>query len=526
MEKIDNSQETKELKRKIKSLENQLKRYVKSEKESAREEKLFRELREKEHRIEIQKQELIDKQNQLEESRAKYVDLYESAPVGYLILDKIGIIKEINLTGANILGMDKKFIFDVPFTNFLIPNDANKFRDFIRQSLSLNKLSIEDFTIKNQNLIIQIISKPVYDYKEKELNLRISISDITEKKKIENELMENKERFKLMADASPAIIWMTDENNNLIYMNDKSIDFGCSLDKNLQHEVLLQQIHPDDKSKFDQTFSDALKKKEPFSLEIRIKNPDSEYKWIFNSAAPCFLNGGEFAGYVFLGIDITERKKIRKEIEKSLKEKELLLKEIHHRVKNNLQIILSILSLQKNYITDQPVKDVLNACRNRALSVALIHEQLYRSKDFLRIDFDYYIKVLVNNLLNTYRNSEKIDLNLDVDQINLDVGTSINLGLILNELLTNSLKYAFGGKETGKINISLKYNDEENKIVLKVSDNGLGLPKDFNVNNLNSLGLGIVGSLAEQSGGEFKIINNGKTEFQVVMYSHGDDNSL
>ena len=166
---------------------------------------------------------------------------------------------------------------------------------------------------------------------------------------------------------------------------------------------------------------------------------------------PALLRDEEFEGYVGIGIDITERKQIKVNIENSLKEKEILLKEVHHRVKNNLQIISSILSLQTHYINNKSIPDILNACKTRVLSMSLLHEQLYNSKTLIILDFESYIKNLTEPAIKYISKFFCIiKFDLDIENIQLDIGTSINLGLILNELITNSLKYAFSEKENGR----------------------------------------------------------------------------
>ena len=486
---------------------------------SSKEKELIHDLKIKQIQIEVQKQELIQQRNLLEASSNKYADLYDFSPAGYLTLDDHGLIIEANLTSTEILGVEKRYLVKLPFINFLILSDTKRFFTFLRECKKHNSRQVNEFSINNRRdgtLIIQIAALPVFDYNSKKLNFRLSLLDITEKRNAKKELEETEGRFRSMADASPAMIWMSNKNNILIYLNKKSTEFyGRNLD-NLKGNIWFNQIHPDDKGKFDDAFMDASKERVPFDLEIRRKNRNDEYRWILDSVSPRFIKGEEFEGYVGIGIDITERKQIKVNIENSLKEKEILLKEVHHRVKNNLQIISSILSLQTHYINNKSIPDILNACKTRVLSMSLLHEQLYNSKNFDNIDFESYIKNLTSQLLNTYQNSS-VKVDLDIENIQLDIGTSINLGLILNELITNSLKYAFREKENGEIEISLKYIEPEKSVILKVSDNGKGLPEDFDIHNLKSLGLEIVTSLVEQLQGELEIHHNGKTEFQIII---------
>ena len=488
---------------------------------STKEKELIHDLKVKQIQIDVQKQELMQQRDFLETSNDKYADLYDFSPVGYLTLDDHGLIIESNLTFTEILGIEKRFLIQIPFINFLVLKDVKRFFSFLRECKKNNSRQIDEFSIKNKNngtLIVQIAVLPVFDYNSKNLNFRFSLLDITDKRKAQKELEETEGRFRLMADASPAMIWMSDKNINLIYLNKKSMDFYGRTLQNLKGDMWLAQIHPDDKVKFNESFINTSEERIPFDLEVRRKNRNGEYRWILDSISPRFLEGGEFEGYVGIGIDITERKKISADIANSFKEKEILLKEVHHRVKNNLQIISSILSLQTHYINNKSIQDILSASRSRILSMSLLHEQLYNSNNFVNINFENYIKILTDQLLSTYRNpSTAVKFKLDIENIQLDIGTSINFGLILNELITNSLKYAFSEKENGEIEISLKHNETKKDIILKVSDNGKGLPKDFDIDNMKSLGLEIVTSLVEQLQGELEIHSNGKTEFQIII---------
>ena len=486
-----------------------------------KEKELIHDLKVKQIQIDIQKQELMQQRDLLEASNDKYADLYDFSPVGYLTMDEHGLIIESNLTSTEILGVEKKFLTNIPFINFLALKDVKRFFSFLRECKKSNSRQIDEFSINKKNngtLIVQIVVLPVFDYNSKNLNFRFSLLDVTDKRKAQKELEETEGRFRLMADASPAMIWMSDNNINLIYLNKKSMDFYGRTLQNLKGDIWFSQIHPNDKDKFNESFMNASNDRTPFDLEIRRKNRNGEYRWILDSISPRFLEGGEFEGYVGIGIDITERKKISSDIENSLKEKEILLKEVHHRVKNNLQIISSILSLQTHYINNKSIKDILSACRSRVLSMSLLHEQLYDSNNFVNINFESYIKILTEQLSRNYGNpSTSVQFKLDIENIQLDIGTSINFGLILNELITNALKYAFCEKESGEIKISLKHSETKKDIILKVSDNGKGLPEDFNIHNLKSLGLEIVTSLVEQLQGELEIHSNGKTEFQIII---------
>lgn len=202
----------------------------------------------------------------------------------------------------------------------------------------------------------------------------------------------------------------------------------------------------------------------------------------------------------------TEEKKII--IENSLVEKETLLKEIHHRVKNNLQIISSLLNLQANQTDDENLKRIMAEAKNRISSMALIHQKVYQSENLSSIDFQAYIEQMVQSMESLFNSSKKqITCNINTNGIILDIDTSIPLGLIINELLTNIYKYAFADQNSGTVTVILqKKNAEETE--LHISDNGKGLPPDFDLNSLNSLGLKLVKGLSNQLKGTIRFENN------------------
>ncbi|MBI4682149.1 MAG: HAMP domain-containing protein [Nitrospirae bacterium] len=198
---------------------------------------------------------------------------------------------------------------------------------------------------------------------------------------------------------------------------------------------------------------------------------------------------------------ITEREKAERALSESLREKEVLLKEIHHRVKNNMQVISSLLNLQARQISDKQYIELFNESRNRIASMALVHEKLYNSKDLTNIDFKDYINCLANELFSFYGISpKKILLKISSENIRLPIDTAIPCGLIINELVSNSLKYAFPEGKNGEINIILdktSADDNDNFYNLTVSDNGIGIPGDLDIRRLKSLGLQLVITLVE-----------------------------
>lgn len=211
--------------------------------------------------------------------------------------------------------------------------------------------------------------------------------------------------------------------------------------------------------------------------------------------------------------DVSEKILADNEIMESLKEKEVLLKEIHHRVKNNLQVISSILNLQSSFVKDDEIQDILMESRNRVRTMAIIHENLYRTEDFSSIDFGEYLMNLTRNLVATYRVNRNVGLQLDVDPVKLNIDQAIPCGLLVNEVVSNALKYAWTEGEEGELFVHL--NQQENWVHLEISDNGSGLPDEFEKLNSDTLGLQLISTLVEQLDGNIKVVNDNGTKYLI-----------
>ncbi len=221
---------------------------------------------------------------------------------------------------------------------------------------------------------------------------------------------------------------------------------------------------------------------------------------------------------VFVAIiqDITQRKRADENLQASLIEKEVLLREVHHRVKNNLQIISSLLNLQSSYINDEKAYEYFQESQNRIKSMALIHEKLYRPKDLTKINFSDYLQDLISYLSAMYRkDNHTIIFETEIDDVYINMDIAINLGLIINELVSNSLKYAFPNNRSGNISINLQ--DKNQKLVLSVYDDGVGFPEDFDLNKNNSLGLQLVKAFTQQLKGNLDIDDKIGTKINITF---------
>ena len=335
----------------------------------------------------------------------------------------------------------------------------------------------------------------------------ITFIDISARKQTESLLKKSEKDYRDLVDHALVGIYKTDEKGDLLFANNSLASiFGyksaedikgimiTSLYKNLvDRDIILQKLKEDAK----------LEK-----YEVEMMKKTGEPIDILLSAT---RDGEIISGMI---MDITENKKAQDLIKKSLNEKEMLLKEIHHRVKNNLMVISSLLSLQSRYIKDEVSKSIFKESQNRARSMALIHELLYRSSDLKRINFGDYIRTLTNELLRMYvTDPGRIKLNINVKDMMLDINTAIPLGLIVNELVSNSMKHAFPNDRNGKIDIEFKLENGNYSMI--VSDDGEGFPKDYDIEVSDSLGLRIVNSLTEQIDGQIELDGSNGTKFII-----------
>ena len=213
--------------------------------------------------------------------------------------------------------------------------------------------------------------------------------------------------------------------------------------------------------------------------------------------------------------EVADRRQYQEKLELSLEEKDVMMKEIHHRVKNNMQVISSLLRMQANYIEDPKIVAAFNDSFHRVKSMSLIHEKLYRSDDLAHINMEDYVDSLTKLLYNTFTPAAQVDFVIEINGIFLDINNAIPCGLIINELITNCLKYAFKGRTKGKINISM-FRDLFSGFRLAVKDDGVGLPEGFDINKTHSLGMRLVYLLSEdQLEGKVTILNDNGTGFAI-----------
>ncbi len=328
------------------------------------------------------------------------------------------------------------------------------------------------------------------------------------------------EQYRVVTEALNDAVFTLDAQGRFTFGNAASERLtGYRLEEMFGHPFAFL-VAPEDLPRLVDRFQRAIAG-EPISphVEVEMIKKDGRRVPVELSMANLILDG-RIAGRVGVARDITERRRVDTQIKASLQEKEVLLKELHHRVKNNLQIISSLLNLQSKYIRDPQTLQMFNDSQNRIKSMASIHEILYQSRDIARIDFSEYIRNLMIQLFRSYGDHSKaITFEISVKNVMLDVDTAITCGLIINELVSNSLKHAFSDRKAGKIYIEASMNDLDT-LTLIVRDNGIGFQKDAEVEVTDSLGLKLVVALSNQLSGNVELDNTNGTMFKIIFKNY------
>ncbi len=336
-------------------------------------------------------------------------------------------------------------------------------------------------------------------------------------------LRESEEKYRVFMDDFQGIAYqMRLENNGVskplsFHGAVKTITGYLAEDFTSERVIWNQIIHPDDLPLILQKDERLLA--EPGCIadnEYRILRNNGEFRWVRDvSLATSVGKRSLLQGTVY---DITDRKQAEERINTSLQEKEILLKEIHHRVKNNLQIISSLLVLQSETSRNSQVDEVLMESRNRIHSMATIHEILCHSDNLARVDFAHYTRVLTNHLLHSYNiNTKSVALKINIVDVPLSINTAIYCGLIINELVSNSLKYAFPANQTGEICIELS-KAGDNQLILTVRDDGVGLPPGVDIKTAEGLGLQLVAMLTQQLEGKVEL-DRGRGTVCIIVFN-------
>jgi len=448
--------------------------------------------------------------------------LFNLLPVGVSITDKNRNILDVNLALEKILGISRSDLLKKKYgTRKYIRSDGTEMP--AEEFPSVRALE-EEGSIQSSDMgIIKEDGSPIWtDVSAVSLpfsdgQVVIVTRDITESKKAEEKIQS---LANIVESSNDAIV--TESLEGIITSWNRGAEqvYGYSAEEILGKEISI--LEPANlKGEMRQLIEKIKQGKKTQNYETLRLRKNGTITNVSVTLSPIFNAFGELVSISAIARDITERIKAQRALEKIDK---LRIKEIHHRIKNNLQVISSLLDLQAEKFEDETVKKAFGDSQDRVVSMSLIHEELYKGEGTDTLNFSAYIQKLAENLFQTYSlNSKNISLIMDLEEnAFLDMDTAVPLGIMVNELVSNSLKYAFTENQEGEIRIQLcrkEKNDEMHNVLfsLTVSDNGKGIPEDLELENSESLGLRLVVILVDQLNGQIELKQELGTEFKITF---------
>jgi PAS domain S-box-containing protein len=462
----------------------------------------------------------------LKKSEEKYRSLFEFSPDYILLLDTEGVIREINKAAETFVGYSRHELIGEHFrkvNNKIQVNNPDYKGMFHAATQGRGVKPFEIEVQKNDNTSYVDIRLVPLKREGSIFAIQIIGRDITVRKDAEKKVIRSKEELadlnsylETIINSSPFAIFDLNPEGEVKSVWNPAAEriYGW------QSEEVMGKLLPSAPSEGvegrDIINKRVLSGEVINEIELKDVRKDGSLIDILMGAAPLYSSQGKIEGVMSASVDITAIVEAEKQIKASLKEKEVLLREVHHRVKNNLQIISSLMSLQSRYVKDETALKMFRESKNRVRAMSLIHEQLYQSPDLNQISFSDYIERIAQQLFRFYEvEGNGVELEINVDELFLNLDTSIPLGLIVNELVSNSLKHAFTNGRKGKVSIQLQSQGEKN--ILTVSDDGIGLPSDFDIANTDSLGLHIVQTLTLQLRGTLDIKKSPGAQFKITF---------
>jgi PAS domain S-box-containing protein len=496
-------------------------------------EQILHELRVHQVQLEMQNEDLRQAQEKLDASRARYFDLYDLAPVGYCTLSANGRILKANLTAATLLGVDRATLVQQPFTRFILEEDQHLYT--LRQlqgpdipdpqecELRLKKDDVGSFWA---HLTITAV-QPAAGQSE----YRIVLSDISDRKHAEIRASEQAVFTRRILDSTPAHIALLDPEGMIVDVNTAWTRFAQE-----NNGTEMNKLGPGtsyfcswssqygDITNATEAFAGIRQvqrgERPSFTIEYPCHAPNEQNRWFSLQALPLV---GDTGHVLVAHTDISALKQSEQSLAAALAEKDVLLREVHHRVKNNLAAIIGLLDMQRRMLNDQQGRDLLNELSRRIYSMNLIHEKLYRSDNLARIDFHGYTQDLIFHLHTAY-GTPRITCQVEAQDVDIPLDIAVPCGMIINELVSNALKYAFPEgtpcSEKNGCRIQVSIRQDNNTYTLAVADNGIGLPPEYDWKAASTLGMILVRMLGcHQLGGEYELDRLNGTRFTLTFTS-------
>jgi PAS domain S-box-containing protein len=454
----------------------------------------------------------------LRESEERYRSLVENSHAGILIIDDNFRFEYVNDELCRILKYSATEVMGRDFREFLDDESRQLLADrYVRRQRGEDIPSRYEFNIVRKDGEKRRVEISVSVIKDSAGRVRTvaQLLDITERKRAEEALQKSEKKYRQLVENLREGIWVIDKDAYTTLVNPAMAEMLGYTVEEMEGKHLFE-LMDEAGVKIARQKLEQRKRGIQEQHDFEFLRKDGSRVYTSLETSPITDEEGNYIGALAGVMNITERVQAEERLKAALMEKEVLLKEIHHRVKNNLQVISSLLYLQSQYVQDQKSFEIMEESQHRIRSMVLVHEQLYQSRDLSRIDFGEYIRKLVTDLFRSYGvNWDIISLKINVEDILLGIDTAIPCGLIVHELVSNSLKHAFPDEAEGEIGI--EFYTEGNRLTLRVFDNGVGLPKDLDFRNTDSMGLQLVRTLTRQLEGTIKLASSGGTEFSITF---------
>lgn len=474
-------------------------------------------------------------EEELKESQGKYRDLVELLPQALFEIDLMGNITFANRFAFDYFGYTQDDVdLGLNILRILVPEDHDRVKNNIKRVINGEKLGGIEYTTltKDGRSTPVIIYADAICHEDKLVGLRGIAVDITERKQAEEAIRRSEMELNAVIDGSPIPQFVIDKDHYVTHWN-KALEkySGVKAEDVIGTNKHCRAFYTEERPCLaDLLVIEAIEKipewyrgkfneskfvEEVYEAIDFFPKMGNKGKWLYFTAATINDDEGNIIGAVETLEDITERKIAEDQIKSSLEEKELLIQEIHHRVKNNMQVISSLITLQSAHVLDERDRDLFYASRDRVKTMAKVHEKLYLSKNMAEINFSEYLQSLVSELFISYNVHPRVKWKMDLEDVYLGVDSAVPCGLIMNELVTNSIKHAFPDDMEGEITIKIRSHDET--VVMFVIDNGVGVPEDLDFKNTKTLGLQLVNSLVQQLDGTIELDRDHGTQFKFSL---------
>jgi len=456
----------------------------------------------------------------LRESEARYRTLIETSPDAITLADTEGKILLTNRRAAFVHGFEsvEEMLSDMGNVfDFMSQKDRRRAIEDGQRVLREGSLTNLEYQLLRKDgtyFPAEVSTSVITDEEGNPRTFLMVVRDVTARKRGEKALRESEERYRAVLEDQTELICRWLPEGQLTFVNDAYCRYFGKAREQLIGRSFVPLILEEDRDSVREKL-DRVSRDNPIEThEQRVVAPDGEVRWQQWTNRGLFDDQGRPIEFQSVGRDITERKRAEEQIKAALEEKELLLKEIQHRVKNNLQVISSLFDLQSRYTDDDQALDMLKESRNRLRSIALIHEKLYQAQDLTKIDFAEYVRSLAVHLFRSYGvGSDAVELKTSFDTLTLSVDAAIPCALVVNELVSNCLKHAFPVGRRGQVRIELR--SDEGQCTVIVADDGVGLPENLDFEDPPSLGLRLVRTLSDQLKATINLDRDGGTTFRI-----------